>query len=330
MRRSFLLAVLLVCTILVANYTKIVYSIDLTVTVETDKPTYNVGETITISGNLTFNGTAKTDGLVGVEIDDPDNYPIAFRTLCTGTIPSGLWKVMIIDAYIGDIYQNPVTNVRRGSQCYIWIHYNNSAGYPLNALITLTILDSKKACLFTSASIEYVQPGGPFFTMIQWAVPEDAELGTASIYGNAYTSYPRNRGTPYCPEKSSTFSIVSSGGLGVSTDKDFASMQVPGGFEAFLCVPKYGARLGNYTVYATSFIYVPPVYLAFDSTTFQVVLAGDLNNDGRVDIFDVVIIGIAFNSSPPSDPRADVNKDGKVDIFDLVIVALHYGEWGRL
>jgi len=329
MKGTFLLTTLLICLVLVTSFMKLSYSIDLTVTVETDKLIYNVGETVNISGNLTFNETARTNGLVGVEIDDADNA-IVFRTLDTGTTPSGQLTVVVIDAYIGDIYQNPVAEVRRGSQCYIWIHYNNSAGSPLYALITLTILDSKKTCLFTSASMEYIQAGGPYFTAKMWIVPEDAELGTASIYGNAYDKYPRDHGTPYCPEQSSTFNIVSMGGLSLSAEKDVASMQVPGSFECSIYIPRYGARLGNYTVYATSFIYVFPIYLAFDSTTFQVVLAGDLNNSGKVNIVDIVIVAVAFSSSPPSDPRADVNKDGKVNIVDLAIVAIHYGEWGRL
>ncbi len=60
-------------------------------------------------------------------------------------------------------------------------------------------------------------------------------------------------------------------------------------------------------------------------------LQGDINGDSTVDIFDCVIVALAF-SSTPSDPNwspsADINDDGLIDIFDIVVVALHFGETG--
>ena len=51
----------------------------------------------------------------------------------------------------------------------------------------------------------------------------------------------------------------------------------------------------------------------------------DVNSDGRVDIFDLVIVGGQFGQSG-TDVTGDVNSDEKVDIFDLVIVVGHFGE----
>ena len=58
-------------------------------------------------------------------------------------------------------------------------------------------------------------------------------------------------------------------------------------------------------------------------------VAGDINEDRIVDIFDCTMIAFAFNSKPGDpnwNPTADVNIDLLVDIFDLVVVALHFGE----
>ena len=52
----------------------------------------------------------------------------------------------------------------------------------------------------------------------------------------------------------------------------------------------------------------------------------DVNEDGVVDISDLVLVGRHFGESPPKDPRADVNEDGYVDILDLVLVVQHFGK----
>ncbi len=53
---------------------------------------------------------------------------------------------------------------------------------------------------------------------------------------------------------------------------------------------------------------------------------GDVNQDGTVNILDLVLVGQNLGQKPPSDPRADVNNDGQVNILDLVLVAECLGE----
>lgn len=56
------------------------------------------------------------------------------------------------------------------------------------------------------------------------------------------------------------------------------------------------------------------------------VKVGDINQDGVVDIYDLVIIAIDFGKIvPPCNPVADVNGDGAIDIFDIALVALDFG-----
>lgn len=55
----------------------------------------------------------------------------------------------------------------------------------------------------------------------------------------------------------------------------------------------------------------------------------DLNNDGIVDIFDLVIWADAFGAQPEDpkwNPQADLYPDNVIDIFDGVILAYHFGE----
>lgn len=93
-----------------------------------------------------------------------------------------------------------------------------------------------------------------------------------------------------------------------------------------------GFALGNYTISAYAWPVPSETDLA-DNTYVDgwviVAILGDVNGDGIVDIFDCVVIALAFGSTPTSpgwNPNADVNGDNIVDIFDLVVVALHFAE----
>ena len=52
----------------------------------------------------------------------------------------------------------------------------------------------------------------------------------------------------------------------------------------------------------------------------------DVNQDGVVNILDLVLVGQNLGQKPPSDPRADINNDGQVNVLDLVLVAERLGE----
>ena len=55
-------------------------------------------------------------------------------------------------------------------------------------------------------------------------------------------------------------------------------------------------------------------------------LPWDINNDGVVDIQDLVLVSNNFGVEVPEHPKVDVNKDKNVDIIDLLLVAAHFGE----
>ena len=57
-------------------------------------------------------------------------------------------------------------------------------------------------------------------------------------------------------------------------------------------------------------------------------LAGDVNEDGAVDIFDLTLVAKAYGSvvgDPAYDEACDITKDGRVDMRDLTIVSKYYG-----
>ena len=70
----------------------------------------------------------------------------------------------------------------------------------------------------------------------------------------------------------------------------------------------------------------PPIQLVLMRVWLELV---DLVQDRTIDIFDIVVAAITFNSSsgqPRWNPKADVNGDGVIDRFDLNIIAAHFGE----
>ncbi|NIV92547.1 hypothetical protein GWN42_07015 [candidate division KSB1 bacterium] len=81
------------------------------------------------------------------------------------------------------------------------------------------------------------------------------------------------------------------------------------------------------------------IYFTYSHTTRTVritgtkaeTIAGDVNDDGVVDIFDVVSAALAFGTEPGDpqwNPFADMNGNGTIDIYDLVSIVRNFGEAG--
>jgi len=93
-----------------------------------------------------------------------------------------------------------------------------------------------------------------------------------------------------------------------------------------------GFAKGNYMVWA----YAWPVLgeVEVEDNTFSdgfviVVMVGDLNNDGVVDIRDISIAGRAYGSYPGHprwNPNADINNDNIIDIRDISTIGRNFGK----
>ena len=76
------------------------------------------------------------------------------------------------------------------------------------------------------------------------------------------------------------------------------------------------------SIYITS----PVFRIRLKTETPTTIPAWDVNEDGKVDITDLVSVATALGSNSPENPRLDVNADGTVNIQDLTLVATHFGE----
>jgi hypothetical protein len=56
---------------------------------------------------------------------------------------------------------------------------------------------------------------------------------------------------------------------------------------------------------------------------------GDLNFNGKTDMYDAIVFSAAFGTEPGQplwNSCADLNNDKIIDIFDAVIMGIHFGE----
>jgi hypothetical protein len=114
--------------------------------------------------------------------------------------------------------------------------------------------------------------------------------------------------------------VVSDGGsLNAITDAngDFTLLDVPFGTYPLLTADSPGflaASCANVTH-------------SSDPTTLAsvVLLAGDIDNSGEIDITDATAIGVVFGSTVPGEV-ADLNVDSEVDILDLILMSANYGQ----
>ena len=94
------------------------------------------------------------------------------------------------------------------------------------------------------------------------------------------------------------------------------------------------APAGTYTLVAVANGFLSAegsVTLIGGSTITQTtvtLLAGDIDNNGVIDQFDALTIGMSYNTATPA--AADLNDDGVINVLDLELLAQNYRETGPI
>ena len=297
----------------------------LNITVTTDKPVYNLGDNVYIHGNLTLNGTTVSNTLVALQTDDPRGYRFLLRTLTTGNSIANNWTMEILEFFSCDQQGNPKDSFKRGTLAYVNITIRNNANIPKNAVITLNLYYA--GMIPFEAFAPYIGPISPGSSsiIVSVAIPSDAPLRNATAYASVFDKWPKNGGIPYCPEKSTTFTITATSSSSTKTSSNVYTTSTEGTYSITFQLPKIG-YIGNYTTYVSSYY---QGQLATNSTTFEIILIADINGDGKVNILDAILLGGAFGSEPGQpkwDSRCDLNDDLNVNILDAIILGRHFGE----
>lgn len=99
---------------------------------------------------------------------------------------------------------------------------------------------------------------------------------------------------------------------------NFSMTAPPGNYMITAGVEGYLGAQGNITLATGAVVTLPTITL----------LAGDIDGNSVIDQFDVLTIGMGYNTALPS--AADLNNDGVINILDLELLAANYRRSGML
>jgi len=307
-------------TLLLSIISRVYASPALAITVTTDEQGYYPGDSVQIYGNLTLNQALVPDGLVGLEVRNPQNTLIIIRTLSTGTIPQYTPYVVVWSVTPCDSSGNPRSSFTRGTLGYFQLYVRNYDIQPHEALMTVNTYDNKSVP-FGSASFKVeLSPESPAYILLSVPIDTAAALGVATVYANVYTDWPRLLGTPHCRELSATFQITA-GSLSktlATQEPPAATAEINGNYQTTFQLAS-SAKPGTCTMYVTS------NYQGEETSanaTFKIYILGDLNRDGLINYKDLFKFRYYYLYEYNVD--ADLNRDGIINFLDLFIFRQNY------
>jgi PKD repeat protein len=223
--------------------------------VTTNKNSYSIRELVIIQGTLKQGDLLISDYLVGIEVRDSSelHLPVTFRTLATGSISSTNWLINFTEIYPCDSNGNPKYSFNVKENLYIKGTVKNFDAISRKILVTVSLYDGNLIPLSVWYPISYeLGPGNsiPFF-FYAGKIPAWAYPGNATIYANIFSGFPKDGGTPYCPEKAVLFEIKRNPSLTYRSNPPTFYPSTNGTFiGGFRLSPE--SRNGTYTVYASA------------------------------------------------------------------------------
>jgi hypothetical protein len=229
---------------------------DLELTLTTDKDSYTFNETVYVSGSLRGNGYPITDAYVAVEVDTPAGLPIIVRTIPTGTIPPA-GPIEILSVTPCDEYGNPKNSFKIGTWVYFKVRIQNISNQTLTVLVPTTIFDSRNATQGILSLTRIIDPGYTSEHIVGLYIENTASTGNATAYVSVLTNWVKHGGVALCNEKSATFTITTTSGLGTTQENSVIQttnigILAAGNYEFTFSIPSRLAPSGTYVIYASS------------------------------------------------------------------------------
>jgi len=219
----------------------------LFINLSTNKQIFKIGENVILTGNVTLNNQPVYDALVAIQINKPDNTPYIIRTKTTGQNQNS-WPAEILELYTCDYKGEPKNNFTRNTIAYIRVTYRNNQQSAIYAILTIYIQYSTASpykVIFPLGETPFrIDPQKTESITSSFEIPSNAPYGNTTIYANLYSQMPINDGYPYCPEKTTTFTIVTTSPIQPPEQQNPPNFEVK--FSLSMAAP------GSYSVYATT------------------------------------------------------------------------------
>jgi hypothetical protein len=330
---SKVIPVLLIATLILFFPAKPSFALlnPLTLTVTTDKHTYGLNNSVYVSGSLYYylSSFYVSDAIVGVEVRTPSGSPFILRVLPTGSVASQSWLVNFTRFYPCDSNGVPKYSFQPGQSIYLYAEWTNfDSALAHSVQFGVTVYDANSVSVGYQSIASYLLPPGSTYSILdQLTMISASTVGNVTLFASLFSDFPKNGGYPYCPELNATIII------GTATSKIPFELSSGGDYNFSFKLASSGVPYGNFTVYASTYynIYHNTYYpstLVTNNATFHIMIVGDINGDGVVNILDAIKLALAFNSVPGNsnwNPNADLNGDGVVNILDAIILANNFG-----
>jgi PKD repeat protein len=242
--------------------------LNLTITSSTNKQSYYLRENVVINGTFLKDGSPASNALIIVEICDPRENAIIFRTLKIGN-PTYTLPVNIKNLSITDTNYNPLSTIKVGTDIRIIITVENPQATSREVFITITLFDANMVPIFAGYSSATILPGKVISPIFSTSIPLWACSGKALLVGNVYNKEPKTMAIAYALEKRLNFYIskTNQGFISYMEDSNAQDSSQPGLYSfAFRLSPE--PINGSYQTYIIG--QIDPATASQTSTTFQV------------------------------------------------------------
>jgi hypothetical protein len=222
----------------------------INLTLMTDRSSYAFGQPISVYGSLTADGYPVKDGLVALEVKNPNSKLVVLRTLTTSGFSSYSFNVSIVSVTPCQPDGTPKNNFIAGTDiAYFKVAVQNSGPLISSPTVFVNVYDSGNASLGVASGQLSLSGGNTPFIVVGIPLGSSASAGTATAYANALTDYVDNGGVPLCSESQATFSITSNS----AGSPTFMSRPPDGAYKTILRINSApSAAAGTYWIYAAT------------------------------------------------------------------------------